>query len=865
MGYLKAALMGSTTSLLCTLLLLSTAYARADERAPKSFDIPPQGMAAALSEFARQSHEEILFAPDVVAEKRSGGVRGTMQPLAALKILLNDSGLPFSSTPSGAILIGQAGASSVISTADASDSSQKEGKKDSSPGFRVAQLDQASTGTTALEKGSDQNLEKKGLTEIVVTAQKREQRLQDVPVPVTAIDAQTLLNNNQLRIQDYYTTVPGFVTTPVGTSASGQFLSVRGISTGAGGNPTVGVTVDDIPYGASTFGGGSAFVPDLDPGDLARIEVLRGPQGTLYGASSMGGLLKFVTLDPSTDAVSGRMQFGTSSVYNGAQLGSNVRGSVNVPLSDTWAIRASAFTRQDPGYIDDPTLGIDGVNKAEAYGAHITTLWRPSDALSLKLGALWQQIRGNGNPDVDNRLPGLEQDYLRGTGEYERTNQAYSAILNAKIGNAELMALSGYSINKRTDSFDDSFYVGFFIQNGANGVPGYGVGGAKVPELNSTDKFTQEVRLSLPIGPRIQWLSGAFYTHETSTNTQQILAVDPSTGTSVGTFYDSGEPSSYDEYAVFTDLTVHFTDRFEVQFGGRESEIKQSFGPQFINGPYAPELLLVPSPVIEPELHSKANVFTYLVTPQLKLTPDLMIYARLASGYRPGGSNAAPEPPNYSPDKTRNYEIGVKGDFLDHVLSVDASVYYIDWKNIQLSLTDQNTGNGYITNVSGAKSQGVELSVQSRPLAGMTVGAWIAFDDAVLTHDIPAGSFNPYGVAGDRLPYSSRFSGNISLDQEFHLIAHVTGFVGGTISYVGDREGEFNLTPPSPPPRQSYPAFTKVDLRGGARFDSWTANLFVTNLANKRGVLEGGLNGFLPFAFQYIEPRTVGLNVSRSF
>src|SRR5882757_7827761 len=123
MGYRKAALLGATTSLLCTILLLSTAYARADERAPQSFDIRPQGLATALSEFARQSHEEILFAPDVVAEKRSGGVRGTMQPLEALKVLLNDSGLPFGSTPSGAILIGQVGASPMISTGDAGDSS----------------------------------------------------------------------------------------------------------------------------------------------------------------------------------------------------------------------------------------------------------------------------------------------------------------------------------------------------------------------------------------------------------------------------------------------------------------------------------------------------------------------------------------------------------------------------------------------------------------------------------------------------------------------------------------------------------------------------------------------------------------------
>src|SRR5262249_48926184 len=155
---------------------------------------------------------------------------------------------------------------------------------------------------------------------------------------------------NQLRLRDYYSRVPGLNLTP-GTQ-SGQVLSIRGISTGSG-NPTVGVTVDDVPLGSSTFLGGGAVVPDFDPADLARIEVLRGPQGTLYGASSISGLIKFVTADPSTAGFTGWLQGGVSSVSHGHGAGYNARGSVNVPLSDTFAVRASGFTRKDPGFIDN--------------------------------------------------------------------------------------------------------------------------------------------------------------------------------------------------------------------------------------------------------------------------------------------------------------------------------------------------------------------------------------------------------------------------------------------------------------------------------------------------------------------------------
>jgi outer membrane receptor protein involved in Fe transport len=244
-----------------------------------------------------------------------------------------------------------------------------------------------------------------------------------------------------------------------------------------------------------------------------------------------------------------------------------------------------------------------------------------------------------------------------------------------------------------------------------------------------------------------------------------------------------------------------------------------------------------------------------------------MIYARFASGYRPGNANlyaGTGTPPHYDPDKTQNYEIGAKGDFFDHKLSVDASVYYIDWKHIQLNLLNEQTQLGYIGNGGNAKSQGVELSIESRPMRGLTISAWATYDDAVLTQDLPANSA-VYGLAGYRLPYSSRISGSLSVQDDFPLAENFTGFVGATVSYVGNREGEFNAPPPTPPERQYYSPYARTDLRLGGRYDSWTLNVFANNVMDKRGVVGGGLYLTPPFAFTYIQPRTIGMSLSKSF
>ena len=232
-------------------------------------------------------------------------------------------------------------------------------------------------------------------------------------------------------LQDFFSKVPGLTVVP--SVQSNQTLSIRGITTGVG-NPTVGVTVDDVPYGASTNTAGGGVVPDIDPGDLARVEVLRGPQGALYGASSMGGLLKFVTRDPSMDEFRGRVQVGATSVRNGDDPGYNARGSVNVPLGATWAMAASAFNRREPGYVKNVVTGDEGANRADATGGRLAMLWRPSDRFSLKLSALMQEIEGQGSSSVDAALGDLQQSRLPGSGWYERDGRGIQRNAQREAG-----------------------------------------------------------------------------------------------------------------------------------------------------------------------------------------------------------------------------------------------------------------------------------------------------------------------------------------------------------------------------------------------------------------------------------------------
>ncbi len=821
--------------------------------APKvNFYIKQQPMGAALTAFGEQSGLTVI-----VESKLGRGL--TSQPLSglytadeALRRILEPAGLIAEYLDSKTVLIRPAGSRTSANNPRADGREEQQTARMMQAAVAEQQhrtSSSANSSRTAMQAQSADFADDK-TEEILVTAQKRSERLQEVPMAVTAISAERLVDSNRLRLQDYYSSIPGMSIEP--RIQGIQTLSLRG-SAATAANPTVGVTVDDVPYGASTSLGGGNQVPDLDPSDLARIEVLRGPQGTLYGANSMGGVMKFVTVDPSPDRFGGRVEAGTNSVRNGAQLGYNVRASINVPVAATLALRLSGFTREDPAYIDNPVRGIEGINAARYSGGHLSALWKPSDAFSLKVGALYQEIKGDGSNDVDIQpgLGDLQQNRLPGIGAYYKENQAYSAVANIRLGAGDLTSVSGYTITTLHDSFDYSWALSSL----ANST--FGVTGAPVFDDFRTTKYSQELRFSVPLAQKLELLAGAFYTHEDSPAEQNLLAMNPATGAILGNALHLDFPTTLAEYAGFADLTYHFTDRFDVQVGGRKSFVRQTSSQLQTIGSGAP--------VISPEVSTKDDAFTYLVTPRFRMTPELMVYARLASGYSVGGPNVVPggvTPALYSPARSQNYELGLKGDFLDQRFAVDLALYSIDWKDLQLGSINPQTRLSYTFNGGRAKTQGAELSVEMKPVRDLRVAAWVTLTDAVLTEPLPSNSSVP-GAEGDRLPFTSRFSGNFAVDQEFALWSGARGFAGATLSYVGDRIGRFGTL--AAPRRQELPAYAQTDFRVGARFDEWQLNMFLTNAFDKRGIITGGLGYNPPYGFAYVRPRTLGLTLSRRF
>jgi outer membrane receptor protein involved in Fe transport len=811
----------------------------------------PRALGDALEEWAIRSGRQLMYDADLTAGMVAPPLPPGLSGIDALARLLEGSGLVYRVLNERTISI------LPRSSVDAAHGSGRNASWQ-----RMSEVEGAAPAAASPAAPASSEGELASVEEIVVTAQKRIERLQDVPVPVTAIQADTLLNSNQMRLQDYYTRIPGLSAVPINAAGGAPRLTIRGVTTGGFTRPNVDIVVDEVTYSSAVTG---SYAPDIDPGDLSRVEVLRGPQGTLYGASSIGGLVKYVTVDPSMDAITGRVQAGTLGTFHGDEPGYNFRGSVNVPLGDTFAVRASGFTRREPGYIDNPVLQLEDVNESETDGGRLSGLWLPASNVSVRLSALMQDTERQG-ADAVHRQPGLgdlEQNAPPGTGTYGRKSSVYSSTVQAGLGELDLTSATAFSMDESTRNESLPSFA-------ALSQAQFGVAGASVPVDQEDRKFTQELRLSGPIGPRFDWLVGAFYTRERSAVDQEILAISPVSGATAGTWISLDQRSTFREYAAFANLTVHFTDRFDVQIGGRESQNEQTLSSVSV-GPYNTVVLRSPSAtVVTPQVDSKDDAFTYLVTPRFKVLPDLMVYARLASGYRPGGPNTAcgalrrlglGDSCEFDADETQNYELGLKGDVLNHALSFDASVYYIDWKDIQINLFSAQAAAGYIENAGRARSRGVELAVDARPTRGLGIAAWVAWNDAALTESFPPASISARGSSGDRLPYSPRFSGNFSIDQAFSLSGRLTASLGGSVSYVGERRGDFWASTQ----RQVYPAYAQVDLRSAVSYASWTVNLYVNNVTDRRGLIGGGLGATIPYAFNYILPRTAGVSVVKAF
>ena len=697
------------------------------------------------------------------------------------------------------------------------------------------------------------DIEGENSADIVVTAQKREERLLDVPQSVSVISGDALQEQHAQRLSDYLTKVPS--ANIVENQAGNSRIVLRGINTGGTG-ATVATYVDETPVGSATgLANGATLAPDLDPSDLERVEVLRGPQGTLYGANSLGGLVKYVTVAPSTSRFATNGEVGIETVSHG-NTGWWARAAGNVPLSDDAAVRMSGFYRREPGYIDDPALG-NNVNDGSSYGGRLSFLIRPNDDLRIRATAQLQNIRSNGTNIVDLDPVTLDPsigklDHVRIVDEPNDINyRVYNATVDYEFGPVTLVSSTSFGTLDQAQVVDASGVYGPLLSL----VLGFPLGAA-VDQGMEQDRFTQELRLSSSGHAGLEWTIGGFYTHEKNRLSQNLFGVDALTGDAPAALDGLilvDLPSKYDEIAGFANATWHISQQFDLDAGGRVSHNKQS------NEQNTAGALVGPSTSFNGK--SSDGVFTFSLAPTFKPNDNTRIYARIAKGYRPGGPNAvsplAPDgvPRHFDPDTTISYELGLKTQTSDRLLTAEVTAFLIDWKDIQLLV--QVEGLGVNTNGPSARSKGFEFNFGLNPLRGLSIYANGSYVDAYLTKDAPALAG---GQKGDPLPYNPKWQSTIGADFEYPLNGTITGRAGLSWHYTGSRRSDFDPING----QRKLGGFSQLDAQAGLDFGRVRVDAFAHNITDARGIVNIGFFGSPTgdLAASVIRPRSFGLTLS---
>jgi iron complex outermembrane receptor protein len=742
----------------------------------------------------------------------------------------------------------------------------------------------------AADNPDEENL----VSEIVVTASKREERLFDVPAAVSALTGESLTQRNLLQLEDFAAQVPGLNFQAFGNRATRIIL--RGLNSG-GANANVAILIDEaaLSYSSGTSNG-AIDIANLDTFDLNRVEVLRGPQGTLYGAAAEGGIIKYVTNAPNLTEMQAGVEAETETVKDGG-TGYTVRGYLSVPIvKDKAAFRITGFYKDIPGYADNAYLGTKDVNDGERYGGRAQLLFKPTENLSIKLAAFIQKQHFNDDGLVNVKgavftfddPPANQFDLVGSSPQHngriynpsENETQLYSMVVDYDAKFATLSSLTSYGTVDtffNTNVTDSQIFPGFTYGD-LFGLPivdgGYGQPtNVKGRQQNKLEKFNQEFRISSNPGStfngmKFDWQAGLFYSHEDIVFTQFYDAVSDATGEVLTFPYvlgGSNLPADYNEYSGYASATLHFDDHFNISAGARYSESWQtsqvSSYAGFLNGPTDTLNDKVAPP--------REKVTTWSVAPQYKFDENHIVYARVATGFRPGGPEllipgAPPDfPQSYHSDATINYEAGFKGQLFDRKLSVDVAAFYIEWTDIQILAQYISEPSGVPFNVTGnagsAVSQGIEFDFGYTPFRGLDFGLVGAYTDAKLTRDaLTLGAHD-----GDQLPYVPKWAVTFNADYRWPLTDKVEGFVGGSVSYTGERYGDFS-------PAESLgnhvklPSYTTFNMQAGVEVDKFTLTVFGSNLSNEQTPLTysptGGQNA-TGYA-QIVRPRTFGARIS---
>lgn len=685
--------------------------------------------------------------------------------------------------------------------------------------------------------------------EIVVTAQRRSERLIEVPQSVTVLSGDTLAEQGATQLRDFAATVPGlsFQTEGAGLTQ----ITLRGVTVGKDVGSTVAIYVDDVPYGStSPYARGGQVSLDVGLFDIDQIEVLRGPQGTLYGASTMGGLIKYRMAPPTADQLGVRARAGLSTTRSG---GTNYDASLtaNVPLSPQVALRASAFQSHDGGYIDNTRLGLEDVNRADIYGGRLELQFNPTEDLSIRLTGFAQNVSRDGFPYSEftrlGSVNGLLNQQRSVPESFDQSFRLASASVSYDIGGAEIVSVSSFQTVRTSFITDLPSFVSLCPCSSVASTDDTG-----------TDKFTQELRLASQGNRRLTWQIGGFYTHERSTNEATLILTGTSGQSLPNNLFTFSQPSTYEEIAGFGNLTFQITPEFDVSAGLRYSHTKQAFR-QIGTGSFGASL---------PLTASSDDVVTYLANARYRFTSHVTAYARFATGYRPGGPNPLIVnssgqplgPPQYESDTLKSYELGLKAETSDRRFGFDLSAYHIDWSNILVTTTINGFG-ARINAPDGANIDGGELSLFARPNNDLSLTGSLSYQNARLAGPIT----RPAASRGDPLPSVPRWNASLTGD----YVISQSDFrprVGATLAYVGERPASFGAV------RYTLPSYTTIDLRAGFDLSPVSIQFYIRNLTDTRAQLTPRVLGSdstasttNPFLVTILQPRTIGVALSAEF
>ncbi len=713
-------------------------------------------------------------------------------------------------------------------------------------------------GMTGLPAVAQSSSEEVVIEEVIVTASRREEAVQDVPASITSLETDAFLAGGLKSLRDLEGFVPG-LTLVNGGSPVDNNVSLRGII--GAGTATVATYVDDIPYGSATpYAGGARLSLDQVLGDIQRMEVIRGPQGTLYGASSLGGLLKYVTQDPSLSEFSGSITGDFSETEDG---GSNqtYRVYVTAPIAeDRVGFSASVFSDSFDGFVDDPIRGVDDIDAYDMSGGDIKLLFNVTDRLSAKLLAMYQEadfddtslmlVNGNNDPVVDDRettnFADTERDFkfqlYAITVDYDFDFSTFTSVTS-------FQSYENDTLGDATATFGASLDIGF-------GLP-LGTTTATVGEILDTDRFTQEFRLTSSNNKNVEWLVGLYYTDEDAENDQPITIGGPLAFLGG----DIAAPSSYEEIALFGNVTFYLNEDLDITLGGR-------FSQNDVEVEISSMSALVGS---FPSQSTDEDVQTYLATLRYRPNGSTSLYARVASGYRPNGANAVPVDPStgtplgptsFDPDEMWSYEAGIKGS-LGGSFDYELAVFYMDWEDIQVRAVVN--GVGAIANAPSAKSQGIEGVFTYKPTEAFTIAGTFSFFDAELTDDAPLPGFG--GLDGDSIPQVADQTLSLSATYDF-AIGGRPAYLNGSVRHIGEKDTAFT-GPLSGVANFEMDSYTLADISAGITFDALEVGLYVTNLFDEdeyqTGTAGSGLPGSEVAFYVPMRPRTIGLRLGLSF